>query len=442
MQRKLVLAVAFLFLLAPLARAGEVDWKRFNDTGWQRLKDGNTKDARDWLNNAVKEAEGLGRDDPRLGLSLAQLAWLNFQEKKATEADDLARRALDIFNKTSDKDGPQEARGLNVLAMLAQERKKPADAETLYRRALAIEEKAHGADHPIVAQLVSNLGSLYQSTGRYAEAEAAFRRALKVRQSGAEGVEAALSHSQLAALLVDRKKPQEAETHFRKALDLRSKLLSGDHPDIALAQNNLAALYYDLGRHDEAQPLLEKALVSREKTYGKEHPRVAAVLHNLAKVYSAQDKPEKAAFAGKRALAIRDKAAPDSLDLAASLELQARLQAGVDKAMNQSALDYWKRALLLREKLQGKDHRDVAVTLHHLANAQRDLVRAADADASYQRALALADKYYGPHGLPVARVLDDYAALLDKMKDRAKDAMHYRDRAKDIRAKAAKKQSS
>ena len=59
-----------------------------------------------------------------------------------------------------------------------------------------------------------------------------------------------------------------------KALDLRGKLLPGDHPDIALAQNNLAALYHDLGRHDEAITAYQQSakLALRRQFHGTANP--------------------------------------------------------------------------------------------------------------------------------------------------------------------------
>jgi tetratricopeptide (TPR) repeat protein len=439
-------SITFLLVLvlastAGRAHADDADWKRFNDAGWVAVQDGRIKDAEKLLEEAVKEGERLGRDDPRLGLSLAQLAWLRMQEKKPAEAAELAGRALTLFDKPSDRDTPEEARALNVLARLAQEQKKNAEAEALYKRALAVEEKVSGREHAGVAQLLSNLGVLYQSQGRYEEAESAFQRALAIRQKafGSSSVQAAVSLSQLGILAHDRHHDKEAEPLLRKALEIRQKALPVDDPDMVLSLNNLATLYADQGRYKEAEPLLREALAARERTLGRDHLKVAAVLYNLASLYKDQHKYKLAASNADRALKIRESKAPDSLELAATYELMARIQAGMDKTMNATAVTELKRALEIRKKVQGDDHRDVAVTTHLLANAYRDVGNYPAAEDDYKRARALAEKCYGKSHVGVAKVLEDYAALLVKMKDRASEATRLRDEAKKIREKAEKK---
>jgi tetratricopeptide (TPR) repeat protein len=336
--------------------------------------------------------------------------------------------------------------------MLAQEQKKNADAEKLFKRSQAIEEKRQGRDHPIVAQVVSNLGTLYQSQGRYAEAEKAFQRALDIRQTafGSNNTDTAVSLSQLGALAHERGRSAEAESLLKKALEIRQKALSADHPDLVLSQNNLATLYAERGKYADAELLFHKALESRERTLGPNDLKVAAVLYNLARMYKDQAKADKnpkgnlerAAADGQRALTIRKESAPGSLELAASQELMARvhaarLQAGIDKTMNEAAVDYLKSALAIREKVQGRDHRDLGITAHQLGNALRDRDKPKDAEPYYKQALALAEKYYGTQHVNVAAVLEDYASLLEKTKDPS--AQRLRDRAKEIRAKSAKK---
>jgi tetratricopeptide (TPR) repeat protein len=435
-----------------LVRADDARWKKCDDAGWLHAREGRLPKAREMLDAALKDAEGFGKSDPRLGLTLAHQAWLSLREGKPVDAMALAGRAREILDNPSEKETSEEARGVNVLAMLAQEQKKNAEAEKLFKRALAIEEKRQGRNDPIVAQVISNLGTLYQSDGRYAEAEKAFQRALDIRQTAfGNNADTAVSLSQLGALAHERGRSAEAEPFLKKALEIRQKELPADHPDLVLSQNNLATLYADRGKYAEAEPLFRKALEARERTLGPDHLKVAAISYNLARMYKDEAKADKehakvrlerAALYGDRALKIREKSAKDSLELAASQELMARIQAarvqaGIDKSMNEAAVDYLKSALAIREKAQGRDHRDVGITALQLANTLRDRDKPKDAEPYYKQALALAEKYYGNEHSNVAAVLEDYAVLLDKMKDRS--AQQLRDRAKDIRAKAAKK---
>ncbi len=63
--------------------------------------------------------------------------------------------------------------------------------------------------------------------------------------------------------------------------DVREEVLGGNHPDVAISLNNLAVLLSNTGRIEEAEPLLRRALQIRESNYGPEHPLTAEIVSNL-----------------------------------------------------------------------------------------------------------------------------------------------------------------
>ena len=76
----------------------------------------------------------------------------------------------------------------------------------------------------------------------------------------------------------------------------------------ATALNELAQLLQDQGKLDEAAPLMRQALAIFKKVHGEEHPNVANTLHNLALLLRNQDPDSaEAARLGKQALAIAEK---------------------------------------------------------------------------------------------------------------------------------------
>ncbi|HSE57709.1 MAG TPA: tetratricopeptide repeat protein, partial [Nitrospiraceae bacterium] len=77
----------------------------------------------------------------------------------------------------------------------------------------------HGPDHVEVAVTLGNLGQLYSAQGRYTD----------------------------------------AEPYYRRALEVREKVLGDMHPDVAKSLEEYAVLLRTMGREKEALPLESRA---------------------------------------------------------------------------------------------------------------------------------------------------------------------------------------
>jgi tetratricopeptide (TPR) repeat protein len=86
----------------------------------------------------------------------------------------------------------------------------------------------------------------------------------------------------------------EAVELYKKALDIRERVLGKDHQDTATTYNNIASVYDNQGKYEQALELCKKALDIRERGLGKNHPGTAATYNNIALVYSNQGKYEQA----------------------------------------------------------------------------------------------------------------------------------------------------
>lgn len=93
----------------------------------------------------------------------------------------VAKKALEVAEKTVGSNHPSVATSLNNLAELYSAQGQYAQAEPLYKRALAINEKALGPDHPAVAQILENISQLYRKTGQEKAAEELEKRATVIR---------------------------------------------------------------------------------------------------------------------------------------------------------------------------------------------------------------------------------------------------------------------
>jgi serine/threonine protein kinase/tetratricopeptide (TPR) repeat protein len=168
-------------------------------------------------------------------------------------------------------------------------------AEESHRQALALRETL-ATDYPgtissqqEVAASHAALGQLAFVTGKYTEAERAFGRALVLRQKLAADAafisryrhDLRASYHELANLLTCLGRLSEAEIHYREAIGLTISEASGvvdvfDRLELAGCQSDLAALLLDSRRPRDAEAELQKSLeVLRKLT--EECPQMAPI---------------------------------------------------------------------------------------------------------------------------------------------------------------------
>ncbi len=176
----------------------------------------------------------------------------------------------------------------------------------------------------------------------------------------------------MAVNLDEQGKHALAQPLYEKALEIRRRLLTDDHPDTASSYNNVAVNFNEQGKYALAQPLFEKALEIRRRLLTDDHPDTASSYNNLAvnlknqgKYALAQPLYEKALEINRRLLTDDH---PDTANnynnLAASYAAQGKYTQG------QPLLE---KALEIRRRLLTDDHPDTAVSYNNLAgnlNAQ------------------------------------------------------------------------
>ena len=82
----------------------------------------------------------------------------------------------------------------------------------------------------------------------------------------------------------------EAQPLFEKALEIRQRVLTDDHPQTAVSYHNLAHTFSRQGKYAQAQPLFEKALAIHRRLLTDEHPDTASGYNSVAIVLDAQGK--------------------------------------------------------------------------------------------------------------------------------------------------------
>jgi len=82
----------------------------------------------------------------------------------------------------------------------------------------------------------------------------------------------------------------QAQPLFEKALEIRRRLLTDDHPSTAASYNNVAYNLNAQGKYAQAQPLFEKALEINRRLLTEDHPDTASGYNNVASNLNAQGK--------------------------------------------------------------------------------------------------------------------------------------------------------
>jgi tetratricopeptide (TPR) repeat protein len=123
-------------------------WKTTVEAGNQAYENGRVAQAEILFVDALKEAEQFGEEDPRLALSLNNLAAVYHTQGKYTMAEPLYTRSLDIKTRVHGEEHPDVAMNVHNLAVLYSARRMYPVAEKHYKRAIELKSKIYGEKHP------------------------------------------------------------------------------------------------------------------------------------------------------------------------------------------------------------------------------------------------------------------------------------------------------
>ncbi|MGA2702455.1 MAG: CHAT domain-containing protein [Isosphaeraceae bacterium] len=160
------------------------------------------------------------------------------------------------------------------------------------------------------AQTLNGRAVILYGQGKYAQAQPLYEKALEIRRRllSDDHPDTATSYNNLALNLNAQGKYALAQPLFEKALEIRRRLLSDDHPDTAISYAWLAANLANQGKYAQAQPLFEKALEIRRRLLTDDHPAAANSYSNLGYNLNAQGKYLEARDQWLRAVKSLDKA--------------------------------------------------------------------------------------------------------------------------------------
>jgi CHAT domain-containing protein/Tfp pilus assembly protein PilF len=387
-----------------------------NDTGTALMAANRYDDARKVLDAVLQiRTKALGPDHPDTADVRAVLGSIDLQNGDFADAQISLSRALTALEKAR---GPWDGTLVKVLLDLGRALEAAGSvpqAQQRVERALAISEKVFGPDTMETAGLHSALAHIHFVQGDYPEARRRYERALAINEqaSGPDHPQTAVCLNNLARFLTETGDYRAAEPLFTRALRIIEKVFRQDSAETATALNNLAILYNLTGANAKARPLFMRALEINEKVYGPNHAMTLKALENVVVFLVKIGDYATARPLLERAIErTRDAKLENVLDTAKWFEnvFAIAVDAG-DAAGAAYAEPFEQQLLALKEKLLGREHPEVALSLNSLATYYRNTDQHSRAAPLYQRAIAIRDQALGRDHPDTSVMLRNFAAL-------------------------------
>ncbi len=385
---------------------------------WEELVDqaghaqflGHALEAKQLLLIAWRQADAIGKDDPRrarLALSLGSVYQVLGDSRRAAPLLEDARR---IWEKLGIED-VYSLSNLNCLGQALFELQRPAEAERVLKYALQTGRRVLGGRHEIIASVLDNLGGIYFVQGRIVEAEQSLTEAVEmVRGDGAAVRTLAASLRALAEVRVLQGLAGSARQLFVEA-EVLTRTLGEESIHHAVSLSTLGNFYLSDGDAARAQPLLKHALRIYESEVGPAHPDLVSLWVGLAEIAFLDRKfPLAMKYLDQSRELARKVYGPEGPQLAVVEGLMGRTliyQGKLDLA--QTLIEHANGAL---RRSYGETHYQVANTYCLLGQVYARQNRREEAEYAYRRAIALFEQTLGERHAKVAEALQSYASFL------------------------------
>ncbi len=326
---------------------------------------------------------------------IAASAWIQLAQSTAFDEGDPARAleyttyaeaAVDRIGRPPDVTTMFEyVRGSTLVELDRQ-----AEAELALRHAV---ELAETRSPQYLSLAIQGLGYLYESQGRYVDAIDAYRRALArlAKDGGPPSTIDVTYRGRLAVNLSLLGKSAEAEVEARGAMELADRLLGADNLDRWVAHINLAQVLQDAGKLQEALAVLVVAKTAIVKIQGDRDERYAETVTLEGMILVALERYREAEDGYARACdIIAFTTGADSSQTAECWMAETFALAGLGKATAGIALI--DRALPILKKAYGDVHPQIANAYVSRGSMSADLGRHAEAIQDLERAVTMFGK--------------------------------------------------
>lgn len=296
----------------------------------------------------------------------------------------LAEQSLKLAKLLYEEDGKQSsvnyAQTLSNLGLLYQSRGRFTKSKKFTEDALALREKGDNKGMLLVS--INNNAVLKKETGFYTEAESGFKKGLDLASVQNDKLSRALIYNNLAMTYLDMNKLRDAETQMIAAITDGSTVLKNNSGNYIKLQINLANIYRFEKKYTNAEDLYLLAIKNKEKKMGS-HPDLAHLKKGLAQLYMEMGKTTEVEKLLKSAYDIDKRKLGDKNP--ATIAIQQEL-ANYYRFTNNNdkALDLMNKVVDAKKGIYGENHPNYIQALEDLALAQWQNNKVADAKKNYK----------------------------------------------------------
>jgi tetratricopeptide (TPR) repeat protein len=262
----------------------------------------------------------------------------------------------------------------------------------------------------------NGLGPEHQMPASYtlsrAQIEAIFRKQIEnnERELGPENPKTIESRNELARILYNEGRYEEAEKEYRQVVTRRTATLSAGHDDTITALNDLALALSGQGKYAEAETILRDAIRSKAKV-GTTSDNLFSQ-NNLADVLNREGRYAETVQTLQAALRLEEKKGnPNDRLTLASRDTLAVALAGQRKYAEAEA--EFRAVLKLEEQILGADDPQTVISCYNLALCLRDEGKSEEAKQFVKRAADGAFKTLGPEH-PDTKKYEQLLRLLER----------------------------
>lgn len=185
---------------------------------------------------------------------------LKFEADQSVSRGDFARastlwfQALEQLDSVEEKD-PRVALTLDQLAESLCQLGQRAQAIPIRQHLVEIRETVLGRDHIEVANSLNSLAELFYSMGRFEQAQPLSERIMDIYEKifGSEHLGLAMIATFLALIYHGQQDYERAEVHYKRAIAIKQKVLGYNHNEVGLLMENYSALLMACNRGEEAE---------------------------------------------------------------------------------------------------------------------------------------------------------------------------------------------
>ncbi len=274
----------------------------------QALEGARSPDARARFEEAAQRATSAGPIGRRaLTDALLELGYSFARARDYPNALAQYDRALAVRRELVGAQDPWTAQLENARAVALGELRRPDEAIDANRSALAIRETALGATHPDALTSRSNIAIMLQRRGDFAGALRMQLELLPLRDRvlGTNSAQVAVTIDAIGGLEHQLRRLDQAEARYRRAVEIRERVLQVGDPDRGRSHAGLARVLADLGRMDEAMTAAEQHVALTREAHSQRHPDVVAAWTLLANIANRAGRRERAAEARAAAVSTR-----------------------------------------------------------------------------------------------------------------------------------------